>query len=179
MADNLKVNAKTKILTFKKKHNLLVDSVPQKNSDGKYKIFEDIVDKDGHNRFIEGDITMETISGVTQKLGKWSLSGTHLLIVLAGNIEANVTLSPGVTWANINLPQWIKDKIYPMTGSFVARNQIIFFDDSLNTQDSYFNLNKNVSTGAISIIKVGTNNITTAKSFRIAFDLLIDNDETE
>ena len=46
------------------------------------KVFENIVDKDGHKRFIEGDITFENITGVSKVYGKWSLSGNHLMIVI-------------------------------------------------------------------------------------------------
>lgn len=60
--------------------------------------FEDIVDKNGNPRFIEGTITPETISGITFTYCKWSLSGTHLMIVLAGTCK-NVTLANNTTFS--------------------------------------------------------------------------------
>ena len=51
-----------------------------------------IVDADGHNRFIEGNIATEEIEGVTWAYARWSLSGTHLMCVLAGTIEDETAL---------------------------------------------------------------------------------------
>ena len=68
MAENLKVNAKSKILTFKKKHNLLVDSMnnllpPITESDiGKVLVVGE-----------DGDLKFQEISGGT-KLYKHTLS---------------------------------------------------------------------------------------------------------
>ena len=36
-----------------------------------------LVDSDGHDRFISGDITTSTIAGVEFTYGKWSLRGSH------------------------------------------------------------------------------------------------------
>ena len=45
---------------------------------------EDIVDADGHKRFIEGNVTPANIIGENDiQYAKWSLSGSHLMIVLA------------------------------------------------------------------------------------------------
>ena len=52
-----------------------------------------LVDKDGHERFIEGDIPDPEITGLTPIYYKWSLSGTHLMIVMAGTIENGTNLS--------------------------------------------------------------------------------------
>ena len=52
---------------------------------------ENIYDEDEHKRFIEGDLTLQTIEGVSFSYGKWSLSGTHLMVVIAGSI-ANETV---------------------------------------------------------------------------------------
>ena len=78
--------------------------------------FENITDSDGHKRFIEGNIELdESVTTITKLYGKWSLSGSHLLIVLAFSIVENATLTAGYI-ADINLPEWIMDKIYPLFG---------------------------------------------------------------
>ena len=102
MAENLKVNANSSVLEHKRKHNLLVDAVPVKDTDGNYKIFENIVDNQGNTRFIEGDITIQEVSGVSKLFGKWSLSGSHLLIVLALGIANATEIINGTTIAKMN-----------------------------------------------------------------------------
>ena len=86
------------------------------------KVFEDIVDKDGHARFIEGDIDLAatTPEGVTKVYGKWSLSGSHLMIVLAGVIADGTTIG-GAIWAKVNMPSWIINKIYPIFSNKVVQ----------------------------------------------------------
>ena len=153
----------------------LLEAVEQEAEVNGFKAFENIVDKDGHKRFIEETFTPQTISGVEFTYSKWSLSGTHLLIVLAGNVANGTTLAGSQYWAYLPLPNWIKSKIVAMVGQFVSRVQVYFYDSSLSTQDSYFNLLK-TSDNQIIIYKVGSNNISSDKTFRIAFDLLIDDE---
>ena len=87
--------------------SMAVDSVEKKNN---LKVFENIVDKDGHKRFIEGDITPAETTGITFTYAKWSLSGSHLQIVLAMTIAAG-TYSTFYLGDITNLPKWIFDKI--------------------------------------------------------------------
>lgn len=134
------------------------------------KIFEDIVDKQGHKRFIEGDITIETITGVTQKYGKWSVSGTHLMIVLAVDVENGVSFTSGSTIATItNIPQWVLDKIFPISGTVV----VPYIDFSGQGQNWGVRLEKNSSDKLQ--LKAYSITMNQDRSFRIAFDLLIDN----
>lgn len=138
---------------------------------------ESIVDKDGNPRFVEGDITMETITGVTQTYGKWSLSGTHLMIVLCANITNETTLSD-IDIANINLPTWIVNKINPLVGLRVDAKTIYMYSSTYDTQSINVVLAK-IGT----LIKIVTRStyvvLTTDRSFRIQFDLLIDADHDE
>jgi len=133
---------------------------------------ESIKDASGHNRFIEGDITPEVIEGVEYTYAKWSLSGTHLLVVLAGSIDNGITI--GGTIANLDLPTWVKDKIITTYGNSVVRQS-----DAIYASDG------STSQNAINVLAKSANNIyvqsyvtTTAKRyFRYQFDLLIDNEE--
>lgn len=137
--------------------------------------FENIVDKDGHKRFIEGDITIETIGGITQKYGKWSLSGTHLIIVIAIESEAQA-LPYTEPLATINLPDWIKDKIVVIiSGStMVANSSSTWLAVDNSTQTSNFQLRKNTSNNILITMSAVT--ITATRAVRVAFDLLIENE---
>lgn len=133
-----------------------------------------LVDSSGNYRFIEGDIATETISGVTINYDKWSLSGTHLMIVLAGQIETSTTLSANTNLGNIILPQFILDKIYPTFGTeYLELKNVLFADGNATTQSGRFMLRK--AYGRIYIYNVDALTITGAdKGFRAQFDLLID-----
>lgn len=138
------------------------------------KILENIQDKDGHNRFIEGDITMETIEGVTQTYGKWSLSGTHLMIVLAGNIADTTALSWGTKIANINVPEWVEDKLVPIFAAYYVdvKNTPLYGSD-LGAQNVLSILRKQSDGLSILFSNITANS---NRSFRIVFDFLIDNE---
>ena len=51
-----------------------------------------LTDSKGNPRFIEGEGTPMEMEGFTASYCKWSLSGTHLMIVLSGSF-ANATVS--------------------------------------------------------------------------------------
>lgn len=134
---------------------------------------EQIVDKDGNKRFIEGNITMETITGVTQTYGKWSLSGTHLMIVIAGTIDNGTEITAGKL-CSINIPEWILDKIYTIYSSYVVvKNKEPIYGTGLNSQDLGFYLRKTTEL----FIDTGSVTTTDDRNFRVEFDLLIDNAE--
>ena len=120
------------------------------------------------------DITMEEITGITQTYGKWSLSGTHLLIVLVITASETATLSNSQLIANINLPDWIKEKITPVWSTVILYTQNTFRDDSWGSVSCNFTLRKESALE----IRSSTNftNSSTEKICRIAFDLLIDNE---
>lgn len=136
---------------------------------------EQIKDSAGRNRFIEGDITIETIEGITQTYGKWSLSGTHLMIVLCLSCE-NASTITGKT-ANLNLPQWILDKITPLTSNVVNTQNFTFRATDNSTQTTWFGLFKPDDTHIN--ISSGTLVLTADRNVRIEFDLLIDTDSGE
>lgn len=142
---------------------------------------ESIKDASGHNRFIEGNLSLVTIDGVNFTYAKWSLSGSHLLIVLAGTIADTKKFEGYSNIASISssMPQWIKDKIYPTFSSVVdAKNIKIWGSDwSSEANDFRCGLSKSLDGTVLSLFNLGGDYTVTAdRSFRIAFDLLIDNE---
>lgn len=136
---------------------------------------ENIKDSAGNSRFVEGNITPQTISGVSFTYAKWSLSGTHLMIVLAGTLENGAVLS-NVNWANIVIPQWIHDKIYPVFAiSAIEIKAVTARDNAYNSQSLSFLIGK--ATGhSLYINQTANLTLTSEKYFRLVFDLLIDNE---
>ena len=137
---------------------------------------ESIVDKDGNPRFVEGDITMETITGVTQTYGKWSLSGSHLMIVLCGTF-ANGSTFPVGKRATINLPDYIESKIVSLKGTksgYIDYKNVPAYNNSLQSQ--LLNMALMFSNNDLIIANNTAVTLTDERSFRIQFDLLIDDE---
>lgn len=143
--------------------------------DGKLKAFENITDANDNLRFVEGEIATKSLSNVTFSYNKWSLSGTHLMIVLAGKINASSIL--GTTeFATLNLPSWITNKITKGFGSGVVDLVSSLTDTStpFAKTDGRFQLLKN-NDNTLSIYIVGHQSTTNEQYFRCQFDLIIDN----
>lgn len=136
---------------------------------------EGIRDSLGHKRFVEGDITCETIAGLTQTYGKWSLSGSHLMVVIAGNFENGTVMTAQTFASNIDIPSWIKDKIYPTFSSVVDVKSVSFSANDWTNQSATITLRK--SGTAINIVFENNITFTATRNFRVQFDLLIDNNE--
>ena len=143
---------------------------------GDAKIFENIVDAQGHKRFIEGDIdlSLDSTTGITKLYGKWALSGSHLLIVLCIKVNNGVELTNALHLANVNLPQWVINKIVPFTNAYVDRKPFTLVGSDWSTQEMQVSLGK-PTTDRISITNRSTITLTADRETRIAFDLLIDN----
>lgn len=135
-----------------------------------------IVDNKGYHRFIEGDLNTENITGVTFTYARWSLSGTHLMIVLMGNIANGSSLANNAVWASWQYPQWIKDKIRTITGSNVIefKGTTIREIGGSGTMINTFYANRG---GTFTIYRTGaTTPFTYNACFSVQFDLLIDSD---
>lgn len=134
-------------------------------------LLSQIKDSDGNQRFIEGDIQIPTISGISVSYPKWSLSGTHLMLVVAGTYDAGTTFAGETAIAGISLPSFIKNKIYPMISTVVDTKEFVILnnDYSRDTLNTYL---YKTSGG----LQISCSSKTFAKSgvFRIVFDLLID-----
>lgn len=136
---------------------------------------QDIVDSIGRKRFIEGDIDLiGTPEGITKSYGKWALSGTHLLIVLAGEIANETVITSGLYAKLTNLPQWIFEKIIPIFETSVDRSNVTLWGSDYSTQTMGINLLKSSDE-----IRIQFNNVTltATRKFRKSFDLLIDSAE--
>ena len=138
------------------------------------KVFENIVDKDGHKRFIEGNITTPAMTGITFNYAKWSLSGTHLMIVLAFTNDENAVFS--TSSISINLPDWIKEKIVPIYRTTYVDTKAFYqrADSDLSTTTLNVALKKDASAN-IDCSSLSSVNLTKAGGARIQFDLIIDN----
>lgn len=139
---------------------------------GTHKDIATLVDAQGHERFIDGDITIKEISGITQTYGKWSLSGSHLLIVIGLDFEDALIVSQQ-TLTDVMLPDWIKEKLVPLYASNIVDYQpYVLYADDYTQQNSNAYLAKGVNVGII----LSSITLTKARHARITFDLLIDND---
>ena len=154
--------------TDREVRSMAVDSVENKSN---LKVFENIVDKDGHKRFIEDDITLEAQEGLTSTYAKWALSGSHLLIVIAGTVTNGSTINGKM--CDIDLPQWIKDKIIPIASNVVSTYTLSLRSSDNTTQGVWCALYK---TGDDKVqVHTGSLTLTADRNFRAEFDLLIDN----
>ena len=141
-------------------------------------LMEDIKDKNGNLRFVEGEGTLETISGVTFTYNKWSLSGTHLMIVLAGNVVANTTIDDNTKLSTYILPKYIVDKIVPISAYSVIGKKFEFIKENepWTINDVLLHLDKNTNDELYVKNNSGSQTFTYNCSFRLQFDLLIDNE---
>lgn len=146
--------------------------------EGKLAKLENIVDGQGNKRFIEGDIVLSTTTGLTQTYGKWSLSGTHLMIVIAGRFENGTAYAGGDMNEDMNIPEWILDKIIPVFSDRVIQETATFYADDFTNQTTSVSLKKDAVTGKL-YIRCGSVTFTARRNFRFAFDLLIDNEAPE
>lgn len=144
-----------------------------------YPLMENIKDASGNLRFIEGAGVNSEISGVTITYSKWSLSGTHLMLVLAGTIANATSLADGNTFVEYEIPEWIADKIYTVWGETnIEVKNINVYNQNWTFQAMSFNIRK-TATKTLLIRNIGGFTATAERSFRIQFDLLIDNEDGE
>ena len=130
-----------------------------------------VVDSYGNPRFIEGEGTPATITGFTATQCKWSLSGTHLMLTLAGTIANGTAITSSVHMADYVMPQFIVDKIQTLTGVFIEFKNTNMRASTLGIQNVEFVARK-TTTGVYLTISDVT--LTADRNFRIQFDLLID-----
>lgn len=139
-----------------------------------YQLLNDIaslVDSAGNPRFIEGDGIPIEKDGVEVTYCKWSLCGTHLMLVCAGNIASGTVLTNSDKMATYELPNYILDKIVPTFSNVIEMKGVNAYNEDWSTQGLNFKewkYSKGVyfETGALTLSK--------DRSFRVQFDLLID-----
>ena len=154
--------------------NATFNGVVTAGEDSQIKLFEDIRDAQGNKRFVEGNIELldSVPEGLTSTYGKWSLSGSHLLLVLCIQAVDETVINGDI--CKFELPTWISDKIVPITGSYLDLKVTTMFASNLTTQSLSVYLKKN----ADNTLSFDANSLTLTadRNGRIVFDLLIDNE---
>lgn len=133
---------------------------------------ENIVDLNGNKRFVEGEGTSLELSGVDIQYNRWSLSGTHLMLVVFGSVADTTVIPDPSILSKFVLPKYILDKIYPLVGIRVNWGTITLYANDYSYQTVTFIVNK-VGDG----LELRTNSaltLTADRTFRIQIDLLID-----
>ena len=153
-----------------------IESVIDEN--GNIRSMNNILDSDGNPRFIGGSITKsESFTGdITIEYAKWTLSGSHLMLVFMFIVNEDVTIS-GNYLADITIPDWLGAKIYPMNNTnHVAVKDSVYGYQANNLQQStnptrpyLFKLN---NTKLYFMLEQG--DLETGKTYRIQFDLVIE-----
>lgn len=129
---------------------------------------DDIVDSQGNKRFIEGEGS-SSLEGITIKYNKWSLSGTHLMLVLSFVTTGAIT-SYSIL-ATYNLPDYILNKIVA-----VAFNDLVC-EKNETSMDANIELRKFQLKKQNNEIKMVTfSSISAGREFRVQMDLLIDSE---
>ena len=140
----------------------------------KAKILENITDADGKNRFIEGNGSYASIAGLTVSYCKWSLSGTHLMLVLAGSVASGATLPAYTELAGFGIPSWVYDKIFPVWSIYLQKVQVTFVASDWSEQTLNCIVAKDGNRMQFLTLSTALT-LTDDRNFRMAFDLLIDN----
>ena len=131
-------------------------------------------DVSGRPLIAEGDGEGLQQTGVTISYCKWSLTGTHLMCVVAGTIANTTVLTNGTNLATFSVPSYIWDKIYPVWNENIEAKSVDMYASDWTKQSPFVAFKKGV---AKLIIQNGTTTTFTAdRNFRIQFDLLIDNE---
>ena len=149
------------------------------------RLLNEIVDSQGRLRFVEGNLRTDEYEGFTYLYAKWSLSGTHLMLVLAGKIAAGTTTPANARLAVVNIPaslSFIHEKLIPISsggGVVDVQDFKVRSSTSWSAGIKTWEAIKVVVAGgySIAITTSGpTITVDTETSFRIKFDFLIDTD---
>lgn len=138
---------------------------------------ERIVDANDNFRFVEGSGTVNQSSKYENTYNKWSLSGTHLMIVFAGTLLANKTLENQFDMVDITIPQYIFNKIRVLFGtvSIDEKDCKFYGAGGSNTDTKNIRLIKTSGRNKVTIRFVNSDYTPTEnKTFKIQFDLIID-----
>ena len=138
-------------------------------------LMEEIRDASGNLRFIEGEGTNAVITGLTINYNKWSLSGSHLMLVVAGVLDSNYDESVTKVISTFNdIPLWILNKINTVAGSLVEAKNTVLWGSDFSQVEKATNMQKTPqNTLTINIAPTTSNR---DRNFRIQYDLLIDNE---
>ena len=95
---------------------------------------DDIVDSQGNKRFVEGDITKVGTYDINYLYTKWSLSGTHLMIVMciSNTSGDDIAISNNTKIFSLTLPEYIYNKIYAISSNLVIQKRFSDFTETRN-----------------------------------------------
>lgn len=144
---------------------------------GDAKILENITDADGNKRFIDIEGTDLEAEGFTLNYKKASLSGTHLMMVAAGQIAAGTVINTNfLRIVSYDVPGYVYNKCYPTIPNTVGMEvkSIDLFDENGNAIQKKAMVIKEYNKLYLCIYK-STGTISDDVYFRFQFDLLIDN----
>ena len=133
-----------------------------------------LVDKDGNPRFIEGNGVGLSQTGVTITQCKWSLSGTHLMLCVAGTIANGTELLNNSNLATFDVPSYIWNKISPVWLQNIEARTVDMYAQDWTKQQAFIKFMK--GTSKLTITCGATMSFTADRNFKIQFDLLIDTD---
>lgn len=137
-------------------------------------LMANIVDSHGNKRFVEGNMSTPTNENITLDYGKWSLSGTHLMIVASITIAPNTSLKYVNVCGTLNIPSYILNKVVPIMSNKVDFKKFQSYVGALISDSLAFNLAKDSSKLFIEGYDLTAGE--TEKVLRIQFDLLIDSE---
>lgn len=135
---------------------------------------DDIIDSNGNKRFIEGDGQPGDLNALESSYCKWSLSGTHLMCVLAGKLKDGVSVTGGSVLATFKVPNYILNKIIPVWGEHLESRTVSLNTILSTTSYCYVFIDKTLT--ELKIVTDGTFTPSYDRYFRIQFDLLIDSE---
>ena len=162
---------------LKEMADVRVQEVVSSGSLTNVKIFDEIVDDEGHKRFIEGNGVDNTLEGKTLTYCKWALSGSHLQLVCAGTFDNGTTIPSYHVLCGFTLPKWIYDKIYAVWSGYLEVQSITMRADDWTGQDVGIALQKTSDNTMFFLCVNGADiTLTADRGFRVAFDLIIDNE---
>ena len=139
-------------------------------------LMSNIVDSHGNKRFVEGNGTVATpVEGLTITYNKWSLSGSHIMFVLAGTFANATELAVNTDLVSFTLPTWILNKIIPIwANNYIENKSVPIYADDWTSQSISLVLIK--AGNKIFIRSTSAVKFTADRNFRIQFDLLIDSE---
>lgn len=139
------------------------------------RLLNEIVDSQGRQRFIEGNLNPVELEGETVKYAKWSLSGTHLMVVFAFTMSANAEIQEQQTIFSAIFPAWVASKIRTIKDTYVDFVAITAFNtNTLGEVNLRFRVVK--SGNSIIVNKRGATTFADDTYVRIELDFLIDTD---
>ena len=157
-----------------------LDKINVNGTDYDLGALESLKDQNGNSRFVEGNLTTSTISNITFTYKKWSLSGTHLMLVLAFKVDSATTINAYTDLGYANIPSWVMNKIYTISSN---TNRVTVNEFKSTSQygasDVSFNLALNKDTNNNRLYVQNTESAVSLNAntyVRIQFDLLIDTD---